>query len=87
MDINLVTDALKNGSVVFFHIIIPGAEISTRDDTVALMDDCNDVIRIVLEETESIIKISKSDISDIHIDDNHYTLSMGSGIIIKFDVF
>jgi len=84
---NLVTEALQNGNVVLFHILIPGVEISTKDDVVAFMDDSNGTIRVILEETENLIKISKNNISDIHVNDNHYRLTMESGIEIRFDVF
>ena len=86
-NMNLVTEALQNGNIVLFHILLPGVEISTKDDVVASMDDSNGIIRIVLEETESMIKISKADISDIHVDDNHYRLIMESGVEVRFDVF
>ena len=86
-NMNLVTEALQNGNIVLFHILLPGVEISTKDDIVASMDDSNGVIRIVLEETESMIKFSKTDISDIRVDDNHYRLVMKSGVEVRFDVF
>ena len=86
-NMNIVTEALQNGNIVLFHILLPGVEISTKDDVVASMDDSNGVIRIVLEETESMIKFSKTDISDIHVDDNHYRLIMESGVEVRFDVF
>lgn len=86
-NMSLVTEALQNGNVVLFHILISDVEISTKDDTVASMDDSNGMIRIILEETENMIKILKDDISDIHINDNHYRLIMKSGVEIRFDVF
>ena len=85
-NINLINEALQNGNTVLFHILIPGVEISTKDDVVAFMDDSNDVIRITLEETEMYFMITKSDIKNVEVNENHFKIIMQSDVEIRLDV-
>ena len=86
-NINLINEALQNGNTVLFHILIPGVEISTKDDVVAFMDNSDDVIRITLEETEMYFKITKSEIKNVEVNENHFRIIMEAGVEVRFDVF